>query len=128
MRFITAAAALLASCGIAGLGGCVAPPRAQPTYQVVASLTQERDVLRKDLAERTSKRSNAKMQDDIDRLNGEIRDLEERIASLNVRITAEEARARTQPSTSALPSGCYVGPNGGRYTLTKSGKKNYGGC
>jgi hypothetical protein len=23
---------------------------------------------------------------------------------------------------------CYVGPKGGTYTLTKSGKKNYGGC
>lgn len=23
---------------------------------------------------------------------------------------------------------CYVGPRGGTYTITKSGKKNYGGC
>ncbi|MFN7505107.1 MAG: YHYH domain-containing protein [Limnobacter sp.] len=28
----------------------------------------------------------------------------------------------------SLPSGCYVGPRGGTYTLTKSGRKNYGGC
>lgn len=28
------------------------------------------------------------------------------------------------------PSGktCYTGPRGGTYTITKSGKKNYGGC
>lgn len=29
---------------------------------------------------------------------------------------------------SALPTGCYVGPRGGTYTITKSGRKNYGGC
>ncbi len=28
----------------------------------------------------------------------------------------------------ALPRGCYVGPRGGTYTITKSGRKNYSGC
>lgn len=35
------------------------------------------------------------------------------------------------PNTSySAPGGktCYVGPRGGTYTITKSGKKNYGGC
>jgi hypothetical protein len=35
------------------------------------------------------------------------------------------------PSTHySAPSGktCYTGPRGGTYTVTKSGKKNYGGC
>lgn len=35
------------------------------------------------------------------------------------------------PNTSfASPGGktCYIGPRGGTYTITKSGKKNYGGC
>lgn len=32
------------------------------------------------------------------------------------------------PAQDALPSGCYVGPRGGTYTITKSGRKNYGGC
>ncbi|WP_132260308.1 YHYH domain-containing protein [Paucimonas lemoignei] len=27
-----------------------------------------------------------------------------------------------------LPPGCFVGPRGGTYTITKSGRKNYGGC
>lgn len=31
-------------------------------------------------------------------------------------------------SQKALPPGCYMGPRGGTYTLTKSGKKNYSGC
>ncbi|WP_084513580.1 YHYH domain-containing protein [Azovibrio restrictus] len=31
-------------------------------------------------------------------------------------------------SSRSLPPGCYVGPRGGTYTITKSGKKNYGGC
>jgi hypothetical protein len=29
---------------------------------------------------------------------------------------------------SAGTSTCHVGPRGGTYTITKSGKKNYGGC
>lgn len=35
------------------------------------------------------------------------------------------------PNTSFTNPGgktCYVGPRGGSYTITKSGKKNYGGC
>ncbi|WP_431266634.1 YHYH domain-containing protein [Roseateles chitinivorans] len=47
--------------------------------------------------------------------------------------TSSEAAA---PATSASAVGrtssaapvCYTGPRGGTYTLTKSGKKNYGGC
>ncbi|MBA4342197.1 MAG: YHYH domain-containing protein [Methylibium sp.] len=35
---------------------------------------------------------------------------------------------RSETKQRALPPGCYVGPRGGTYTLTKSGKKNYGGC
>lgn len=31
-------------------------------------------------------------------------------------------------SSGNLPPGCHVGPRGGTYTITKSGKKNYGGC
>ena len=27
-----------------------------------------------------------------------------------------------------LPPGCFMGPRGGTYTITKSGRKNYGGC
>jgi hypothetical protein len=32
------------------------------------------------------------------------------------------------PTQQALPPGCYVGPRGGTYTITKSGRKNYSGC
>ena len=31
-------------------------------------------------------------------------------------------------SYSSSSSRCYVGPRGGRYTITASGRKNYGGC
>ncbi len=36
----------------------------------------------------------------------------------------------TYPTRTVTPSGkiCYTGPNGGTYTLTASGNKNYGGC
>lgn len=32
------------------------------------------------------------------------------------------------PVQQAIPPTCYVGPEGGTYTLTPSGKKNYKGC
>lgn len=127
MKFQRAAVAWMAYFVVTWLCGCVALPLPQPQFQV-ANLTQEREVLRKDLAERKSNRAIAKMQDEIDRLNKEILDLEASISSLNDRISNEELRARTQSTSTGLPVGCYVGPNGGRYTLTKSGKKNYGGC
>lgn len=40
------------------------------------------------------------------------------------------AAAAPQPSAPQQRSGltCYVGPRGGTYTITKSGRKNYSGC
>lgn len=43
----------------------------------------------------------------------------------------ESSKFQATPGTSssrALPPGCFVGPRGGTYTITKSGRKNYGGC
>lgn len=39
--------------------------------------------------------------------------------------------AAASPSTASQTSGgqtCYVGPRGGTYTITASGRKNYSGC
>lgn len=45
---------------------------------------------------------------------------------------AQQQRPATASQQSAqargLPPGCYVGPRGGTYTITKSGRKNYSGC
>lgn len=41
------------------------------------------------------------------------------------------AQLAPSPNTSYTSPGgktCYVGPRGGTYTITKSGRKNYGGC
>ncbi len=40
---------------------------------------------------------------------------------------AQQASAAAQPTTPTAPT-CYTGPRGGRYTITKSGRKNYHGC
>lgn len=43
----------------------------------------------------------------------------------------DSSKVLTAPSTStqrAFPPGCFVGPRGGTYTITKSGRKNYSGC
>ena len=37
------------------------------------------------------------------------------------------ATAQGLQQTQGRPT-CYVGPKGGTYTITKSGRKNYGGC
>lgn len=37
--------------------------------------------------------------------------------------------ARLTPDRGAsLPPACHVGPRGGRYTISPSGRKNYGAC
>jgi len=33
----------------------------------------------------------------------------------------------SRPAPAGAPT-CYVGPRGGTYTITKSGRKNYAGC
>lgn len=38
------------------------------------------------------------------------------------------AGKQSSSTGSGLPPGCYVGPRGGTYTITKSGRKNYSGC
>lgn len=43
--------------------------------------------------------------------------------------TAQSATsAGAQPVPSSTVPTCHVGPRGGTYTITKSGKKNYSGC
>lgn len=47
------------------------------------------------------------------------------MASPTVRTPSVQSAA---PSFGSGGSTCYVGPRGGTYTITKSGRKNYGGC
>lgn len=44
--------------------------------------------------------------------------------------TGSARSANSFVSTRSAPSGqtCYTGPRGGTYTITASGRKNYGGC
>lgn len=49
-----------------------------------------------------------------------------RIAKTKAAAARSEARAAARRQ--AASSRCYVGPRGGRYTLTASGNKNYGSC
>lgn len=46
-------------------------------------------------------------------------------------VTPVAPSATTQPAApvrSVVGPTCYVGPRGGTYTITASGRKNYGGC
>ncbi|WP_081499647.1 YHYH domain-containing protein [Polaromonas sp. CF318] len=42
--------------------------------------------------------------------------------------TAPSAPAQAAPPAKGGGPTCYVGPRGGTYTITKSGRKNYAGC
>lgn len=92
------------------------------TYKTsLASAKSERDARARQLSE-------SKLQDEIDRLTKEIRELNLRISELERQVDDAERAERAASSTAPSSSGCYTGPRGGRYTITKSGKKNYGGC
>lgn len=47
---------------------------------------------------------------------------------LNSLYDTRSSGKQSNSAGSALPPGCYVGPRGGAYTITKSGRKNYSGC
>jgi hypothetical protein len=51
-----------------------------------------------------------------------------RAPSLPVTPNAPKGATSQEMQQTPARSTCYVGPKGGTYTLTKSGKKNYKGC
>lgn len=125
---------LIAIALVMSLAGCAAPQapaQAAPgsSYSSAATFRAslararvERDVRKRQLRE-------AKQQEEIDLLTREVRELELRVSELEWRLEEAERRERlAMPSSTPSSSGCYTGPRGGRYTITKSGKKNYGGC
>ncbi|WP_156374462.1 hypothetical protein [Pseudorhodoferax sp. Leaf274] len=48
------------------------------------------------------------------------------LAAIGSGQSAMPSSARAAPTSSSQT--CFVGPRGGTYTITRSGKKNYGGC
>ena len=43
-------------------------------------------------------------------------------------VPKQPVTTQVQPSKMPTPPQCFVGPRGGTYTITASGRKNYGGC
>jgi hypothetical protein len=64
------------------------------------------------------------------RANRSARESAAATVNLNVkrgsRAAEMEQPVRNRPAPASTR--CYVGPRGGTYTITKSGRKNYGGC
>ena len=120
---------LVAAIVCAGLavfvGGCAAPQYGPASYvqersEVLAqsqSVRAQRDRLKQKLALETA-------QAEIEELRRQIQDADSRIARLEAR---QRELDRLIVNTGAAP-GQNIGPKGGCYTITKSGKKNYGGC
>lgn len=107
--------------------GCASPPQSWPP----AYVAQERQVLDAQLGsartkqnELTARRRIATRQAEIDELQRQLDELQQEIADLERRISNLEQKNAT--TTGA--QGRHIGPRGGCYTITKSGKKNYGGC
>ena len=47
------------------------------------------------------------------------------VAPVQSNLSSSASNSRGASSSSST---CYTGPRGGTYTITKSGRKNYGGC
>lgn len=127
MKFLLITCIVLAS-----LAGCVTPPPAGPSYSVGSGSTQNTkdqrlalEQLKKELAVKRQQLTVEKLQKQIDQLEKETQELQTQIADLQNKILQSEATAN---KATAGPAGKNVGPRGGCYTITKSGKKNYGGC
>lgn len=117
---------------LTSLAGCVTPPPAGPSYSAASGATQNTTdqrlalgQLKKELEIKRQQRTVEKLQKEIDQLEKEIETLQAQIADLQNKILQAEASVNR---ATAGPSGKSVGPRGGCYTITKSGKKNYGGC
>lgn len=123
----------LSALALAILAGCAAGPRQQPatfapsagasatassgwatetdTQRVRAALANRRDRLKLQL-----------LQEELDALRKEIAELEARLEVLEKRDSEQTAT----PSPTYTPSGAtHVGPRGGVYTISPSGKKVY---
>lgn len=126
MRVLFAVALVLS------LGGCAVPYATQSgTSGSYASAATYRATLERTRADRDARKrqlSESKLQDEIDRLTKEIRELELRVSELEWQVEDAERRESAAALSSPSSSGCYTGPRGGRYTISKSGKKNYRGC
>ncbi|PKO32790.1 MAG: hypothetical protein CVU36_00435 [Betaproteobacteria bacterium HGW-Betaproteobacteria-9] len=124
---------LIATALVLSMVGCTAPsgPPMNHSGNAVSSATH-RASLQRARADRDARKAQlreSKLQEEIDRLTVEIRELELRIISLEGQVADAERREREAVVYSRpASSGCYTGPRGGRYTISKSGKKNYGGC
>lgn len=125
---------LIATALVLSLVGCAAPsgPPMNHSGSKVSSATY-RATLERARADRDARKAQlreSKQQEEIDRLIAEIRELELRIAGLETQVADADRREREAAFYNSNPasSGCYTGPRGGRYTISRSGKKNYGGC
>lgn len=119
MRFLCVDAAVLS---LIGCATPFAPKSNSSNYRAsLASARAERDARERRLSE-------YKLQDEIDRLTKEIRELELRISELEWQVEDAERRQSAASSSAPSSSGCYTGSQVGRYTITSSDKKNYGGC
>jgi septal ring factor EnvC (AmiA/AmiB activator) len=114
------------------LTGCAAPPPA--TYgqseNQVFYMRDDLQKVRKEVEGRKKKLETAKLKEEIDLLNKEIADLQARMADMEKDIADAEKKQTQQVKSPSYvaPTGTNVGPRGGCYTITKSGKKNYKGC
>lgn len=111
--------------------GCAAPPptafplpsSGNATY--IAAQKSDATKLRENISQARARRSDVKLQSEIDALEEEIRALEERLAEVEKRIAAAEGTQYVPAAASSGSGTVYTGPRGGRYTISPSGNKVY---
>jgi len=121
---------LLAAAGLFLVVGCASPYQAKPIYMVnVVEAREELTAKRGELEIKKRRLSSSKLENEIAALRAEIAELEKRIEALELSIAhSEKEIEKAKQAGASGSSGTHRGPRGGCYTITKSGKKNYGGC
>lgn len=128
MRIMIAAIAA----GVSLIAGCAAPYQQSPQAHMVRLVEDRSELItkRSDLEAKRRRLATTKAEQEINALQVEISELEKRIEALELKIAKAEKEAETARQIRAQTgtAGSHRGPRGGCYTITKSGKKNYGGC
>lgn len=124
---------ILAAAGLIFLAGCASPYQNQKPFYMVNVEDDRAELTGKRVELETKKKrlSSSKLKEEIEALQAEISELEKRIAALELSIANSEKEALRAKQATSLPTSNPTtnrGPRGGCYTITKSGKKNYGGC
>jgi TolA-binding protein len=114
---------------IALLSACTSVPPNTHNYNSVYTQKQELEKYSSKKSELQNKLLITKQQQEIDDLKAQIAELDKKISDLQSQIQdAENQQRTTSTGQSSSNQGINIGPRGGCYVYTSSGKKRYVSC